>query len=108
MRIEEKLTERPAGKIPIDIETTEGSLDRVDATILVSVKFLKVIVNQIARLRISHTCGSIVWTRIVALWPLDHSMGNEVQSRLDYSSWRYFLPALCAAAFTAIRFRVTL
>lgn len=108
MRIEEKLTERPAGKIPIDIETTEGSLDRVDATILVSVKLLKVIVNQIASLRISHACGSIVRARIITLWAFDYAVWNQIRPRLNHSSWRYFLPALCAAAFTAIRFRVNL
>ena len=80
--------------ITIHIESTEGALERIDHSVTVLVKFLKVVVQDLPSMGVWRSTGSSIPARVITLRVLEYSVIREVWLRLDNGRRMPFLPCL--------------
>jgi len=84
--------------ITIHVEPAEGTLERIDHSVMVLVEFLKVVVQDLTRPGVRRSPCSAIPAGVVALRLLEYSIIREVRLRLDDGRRTPFLPRLLMAA----------
>jgi hypothetical protein len=78
--------------VTIHVESTEGTLERIDHAVTVLVEFLKVVVQNLTCLGVWRSTSSAIPAGVISLRLLQYSMVREVWFRLDDNRWAPFYP----------------